>query len=1172
MGAPIVYIFLLNDDTETLHRHYMEDSEKMQNGQGAGKKYIKKKGKKRMNKGNRAVKKAFALLLSLVMVVCMMPGTAFAGGDTTNEQSVPSAQAGQNGFQADEYLAELRFVSGNNAIPDYPITQNGQNEYATVVQDYATAVQLYAFVVLSDSAPEGSKATIVYQNISGKEKVVSLTPGTNNRLLQCIKPNTLTGNTLTLTVGTEDQKQVYTIHVVRRATLKSLLVQSEDAAELSFAPAFSKEPDDYTLNSLLEKNQSLKVNPTAAASSEAKITINGQPVESGADNVIQPVWNGSTGIITIQAAAEDPSLNAEPTTYTITCHQAVESIQIKTQPAKTTYLDGEAFDPAGMEVEAVYADGQTEAIDSYTLDEGAENLSVGTTSVIVRYGDKTASVPVTVKERYTGEGTKDAPYLISTTADLQYLSTTVKNGSTYEGKFFLMTTDLTLPEDWTPIGALKSGAEDAGAGKNINPFSGTFDGGGNKITVPDGGLPLFGYVRNGTIRNLDIYGTKIASDGLINNYEVDYGPTGKNDYKTVYGINIDSVTLLSGSSTLRSGLLSGYASGMNQVTITNCTVEPGVTIGYDGNQSNIGSFAGGFNGTLTNCVSAATVKGVNFVGGIIGDRGQTMGPCNVNNCEFTGSVDASGSYAGGIAGSGYSGTRLGLVSAPNTPSITIQNCKATGTVKGSDYVGGILGAEPGQVQCWDNGIGYVRNNLFTGTLDADGAQYKGGVIGYMNSLNIHNVVENNYFAQGCGAETGIGFIKYIDTNCETKDTTQGAEYYNTEGVIETGTGLDGFPAGFIRADQNRSDDPAGADADKLSRSATAAELKDGTITALLNNGPGSYKNWAQGEISPIHGSAASTVTAILTLDPNGGNVDGSTLPKDYQYTAYMSDQTLPTPLERSGYEFLGWYLGQQRYTTYPDGPKNLTLTAHWKKVETTAPSENNITVTFRLIGSTLSKGAVNLSDGDYKGASYVTWIPTKTYTMPEGSTVYDLYTKALADAGIKSVGQEANYVKTIYAPAIHGGYALSEFTNGNNSGWMYTINGVHPLFGLQEQKLNQGDAVIWHYVNDYAWEVEDWGATGGSGWPQLSTQEKNYWNKWLEVADIAPTTPLPEETVSASKDIPASIKGDSAEASVSASDMAALVDAVKKDGSAAVQLNVTGADKAAEISLELPKT
>lgn len=151
--------------------------------------------------------------------------------------------------------------------------------------------------------------------------------------------------------------------------------------------------------------------------------------------------------------------------------------------------------------------------------------------------------------------------------------------------------------------------------------------------------------------------------------------------------------------------------------------------------------------------------------------------------------------------------------------------------------------------------------------------------------------------------------------------------------------------------------------------------------------------------------------------------------------------------------------------------------------------------------------------------------------MPEGSTVYDLYTRALADAGIKSVGQEANYVKTIYAPAIHGGYALSEFTNGNNSGWMYTINGVHPLFGLQEQKLNQGDAVIWHYVNDYAWGGRRLGRDRRKRLAAAEYSGKELLEQVAGSCDIAPTTPLPEETVSASKDIPAYIKGDSAEVS-----------------------------------------
>lgn len=33
-------------------------------------------------------------------------------------------------------------------------------------------------------------------------------------------------------------------------------------------------------------------------------------------------------------------------------------------------------------------------------------------------------------------------------------------------------------------------------GANLNAFSGIFDGAGHTITVPEGGLPLFGYVRN----------------------------------------------------------------------------------------------------------------------------------------------------------------------------------------------------------------------------------------------------------------------------------------------------------------------------------------------------------------------------------------------------------------------------------------------------------------------------------------------------------------------------------------------------------------------------------------------------------------------------------------------------------------------------------------------------
>jgi hypothetical protein len=128
---------------------------------------------------------------------------------------------------------------------------------------------------------------------------------------------------------------------------------------------------------------------------------------------------------------------------------------------------------------------------------------------------------------------------------------------------------------------------------------------------------------------------------------------------------------------------------------------------------------------------------------------------------------------------------------------------------------------------------------------------------------------------------------------------------------------------------------------------------------------------------------------------------------------------------------------------------------------------SDISVTFRLIGSTKSSGYIDLGTPQlYRGAEYVTWIGTREYTMPGGSTVYDLFVKALADAGIAANGQDSNYVKTVIAPE---GYKLSEFTNGKRSGWMYTINGWHPGYGLKEQSLTNGAEVIWHYVNDYAY-------------------------------------------------------------------------------------------------------
>ena len=164
-----------------------------------------------------------------------------------------------------------------------------------------------------------------------------------------------------------------------------------------------------------------------------------------------------------------------------------------------------------------------------------------------------------------------------------------------------------------------------------------------------------------------------------------------------------------------------------------------------------------------------------------------------------------------------------------------------------------------------------------------------------------------------------------------------------------------------------------------------------------------------------------------------------------------------------------------------------------------AVRKGDITVSFRLIGSLEATQDVNLTTDSYL-PEYVTWIPTTKYELASNATVYDLFTEALRDAGLSAIGAEGGYVKTIYAPSCLGGYTLSEFTNGKRSGWMYTLNGKHSSNALTDQKLEDGDMVVWHYVNDYSHEVSDW--SGDSQHPSLGNG--TYYNGWLRAADISP--------------------------------------------------------------------
>lgn len=636
---------------------------------------------------------------------------------------------------------------------------------------------------------------------------------------------------------------------------------------------------------------------------------------------------------------------------------------------------------------------------------------------------------VTVTEAplpWEGNGSESSPYLLKTASDVEALRDKVNTeGFSFENTYFQLTEDITLPTGWKPIGVTKDGRKDLKNGENLNAFSGIFDGNNHTVIIPEGGLPLFGYVRNTRIRNLNIYGKKIAGYGLVNNFE-GVGLSGM-------AVEIDNVTLKSGSSTLKSGLLganktmSPYAgcSSAFEATVRNCTIEKDVVIGYDRNENEIGAIAGRMQGTVEDCVSYAIVYGTSYVGGIIGTRDNAMGNCSVIGCKFYGTVEASGEVAGGIVGGGYDNS-----TAPNGCKITINSCSSEGSITGSDKVGGILGGDLYVAQTWNNCTYTFKNNSFTGKVQATKADaaYVGGIIGFYDSLNRIDDITNNYYAKDCGADKGIGFVRYIDTNCLTHETASGATYVNTEKETTSCPKVEGcgWQTGY-----NRTDDPLGADQEKL---VSTEGLRVYVDSLELT---GDYRTeFCLGEDLDLSGMK---VVAVIS---DGTRQELSLT--DLTIEGYNKDKR-----------------GEQKLKiSYKEAFVELTVKVLKKDAGT-------ITVSFTLLGDSVHGSAKEDQEHTLRKGNLDTWIAAKDYTIDGNANVLELLKEVLSKNGMscRTLRDE------IYIAGItKDGQELAEFSNGQNSGWMYTLNGIHPDLGVKEQYLEDGDEIVFHYTDDYTLE------------------------------------------------------------------------------------------------------
>ena len=124
--------------------------------------------------------------------------------------------------------------------------------------------------------------------------------------------------------------------------------------------------------------------------------------------------------------------------------------------------------------------------------------------------------------------------------------------------------------------------------------------------------------------------------------------------------------------------------------------------------------------------------------------------------------------------------------------------------------------------------------------------------------------------------------------------------------------------------------------------------------------------------------------------------------------------------------------------------------------------KNILTCTITIRCDTILNNMGNLTPGKnaYVPSSGVI-LATSTVQFVEGETVFDVLKRACDYAGI---ALEYSWTPGYGSYYIEGINNLYEFDCGNESGWMYKVNGWFPNYGCSSYTLKGGDVIVWCYT------------------------------------------------------------------------------------------------------------
>ena len=345
-----------------------------------------------------------------------------------------------------------------------------------------------------------------------------------------------------------------------------------------------------------------------------------------------------------------------------------------------------------------------------------------------------------------GTGSEETPYLIADGADLAYLAAQVRNGNTYEGRYFQLANDIDLGgRDWTPIGTSQ------------NSFRGILDGAGHTIynakiivaSLPDQTYEAYGIFSSlgggdtrAIIRNLELsnINVDIAANGDTGTIDEGFFGIGASVDQDDEGLHIGTLagTMYKNATVSNVIVNDSTIQDSGVITVTNYQFQfsVGGVIGYVSNGYNNNTNLGnGSTYVIDNCYSETQISldsigdegtvgtfnrisynghGQYHTGGIVGTiRGQAVWP---TNSIYSGSINANGFigpiFGGLINNTGYStnGTFSTIWNGNDAGNVSINNMYFTNyTANGRSFTTSVTSGNSSQrISNSSSNIGYVQ--------------------------------------------------------------------------------------------------------------------------------------------------------------------------------------------------------------------------------------------------------------------------------------------------------------------------------------------------------------------------------------------------------------------------------------------------------------------------------